>query len=120
VKREAVGLRRQLATDEPAAHTPNLAQSLNNLGASLRDVGDHRGDLDARTEGAAWWQRLASTAPGEFDDMYQSALAQLAMRFAEAGHEPGAAIVAVERAARELPTIEQPESVHSANVDGRN
>ena len=57
---EALRLRRDLATQNPARHTPHLAHSLNNLGTSLRKLGRHREALDAHEESVGLVDRHAA------------------------------------------------------------
>ncbi|HEU0086487.1 MAG TPA: tetratricopeptide repeat protein, partial [Pseudonocardiaceae bacterium] len=60
---EALRLYRDLAHQEPAHHTPDLAYSLNNLGLSLRELGRDREALTAVEEALRLYRDLAHQEP---------------------------------------------------------
>jgi tetratricopeptide (TPR) repeat protein len=60
---EAVDLWHDLATTEPAAHTPDLARNLGNLGSQLSDMGEHHAALASLQEAVDLCRDLATTEP---------------------------------------------------------
>jgi tetratricopeptide (TPR) repeat protein len=64
--RETVALRRVLAAKHPNAFLPDLATSLNNLGAHLREVGQREAALDATREAVELGRALAIKLPNAF------------------------------------------------------
>ncbi len=83
--REAVGLLRRLAEEDPARHTADLAGSLLNLGVSLRDVGEAREALCTTREAAELYRRLAADDPARHTADLASSLSNLGMELREAG-----------------------------------
>jgi tetratricopeptide (TPR) repeat protein len=63
---EAVQLYRQLAADRPAAFTPDLAMSLNNLSSDLSDLGRREDALKAIEEAVQLRRQLAADRPAAF------------------------------------------------------
>jgi tetratricopeptide (TPR) repeat protein len=63
---EAVGLHRELAVAEPARYTPDLAQSLTNLGDSLWGVGEYRQALTATEEAVGLHRELVVAEPARY------------------------------------------------------
>ncbi|KAG9086829.1 hypothetical protein FRC06_002862, partial [Ceratobasidium sp. 370] len=63
---EAVQLHRQLAADEPAAFTPDLAGSLNNLSNRLSNLGRPEDALTAIQEAVQLRRQLAADRPAAF------------------------------------------------------
>jgi tetratricopeptide (TPR) repeat protein len=61
---EAVNIRRELAEADPAAHLPDLARSLNNLGVQLSGVGRYEQALATAEEVVSIRRRLAEADPG--------------------------------------------------------
>jgi hypothetical protein len=71
--REAVDIRRRLATADPARFEPDLAQSLQALSTRLSDTGDRAESLMAIRETVDVYRRLATADPGRFEpDLAQS------------------------------------------------
>jgi len=68
---DAVTLRRDLAAAEPARYTPDLANSLTNLGICLERLDRADAQLQARAEAVAWWARLAELRPDDYRETYQ-------------------------------------------------
>ena len=83
--REAVRLRRALAEAAPAAHTPNLAMSLNNLANILSDVGDREGALGAAREAVGLYRALAEAAPAAHTPNLAGSLNNLASFLSDVG-----------------------------------
>jgi tetratricopeptide (TPR) repeat protein len=81
---EAVGLYRQLATDNPA-FTPSLAISLNNLSNRLSEAGDRVQALTAIQEAVTIRRQLATDNPAAFTPELAISLNNLAIRLGEAG-----------------------------------
>lgn len=75
--REALDLRRQLATRYPDAFEPELAISLNNLGLVLRSLGRLEESLDATQEAISLRRRLAVDRPEVFEPYLVSSLLNL-------------------------------------------
>ncbi|MGW3060423.1 hypothetical protein ACWC98_31465, partial [Streptomyces goshikiensis] len=60
---EATDLYRALANDNPAAHLPNLATSLNNLATCQSETGDRQSALTTITEATDLYRALANDNP---------------------------------------------------------
>ena len=82
---EALRLRRDLATQEPARHSPDLARSLNNLGANLRELGCHQEALDAHEEALQLWRDLAVQQPARHSPDLARSLNSLGASLEELG-----------------------------------
>ena len=74
---EAVALRRQLAQDNPAAFTPDLAGSLNNYALTLSELGDPQGALGAAQEAMRTLAPLFAALP----DAYAQNMAVIAQNY---------------------------------------
>src|SRR5258708_13645428 len=74
---EAVGLYRDLARARPAAFTPDLALSVNNLAARLSDPGRREEALAAATEAVTIRRDLARARPPGFTPNLAPSLANL-------------------------------------------
>ena len=74
---EAVALRRQLAQDNPAAFTPDLAGSLNNYALTLSELGDPQGALGAAQEAMRTLAPLFAALP----DAYAQNMAVMAQNY---------------------------------------
>ena len=85
--RETVALYRELAAAEPARHTADLAQSLNNLGASLRDVGEYREALTTHREAVALRRELAAAEPARHTADLAITLGNFGVLLREVGDE---------------------------------
>ena len=72
--REATNLYRTLAERNPAAHTPNLAMSLNNLAISLGDNGQQREALTTAQEATNLYQKLVSEHFQAFSSRFATTL----------------------------------------------
>jgi len=103
---DAVTLRRDLAAAEPARYTPDLANSLTNLGICLERLDRADAQLQARAEAVAWWARLAELRPDDYRETYQQDRANLAKLFTDRGFDVGAASAAEHRARCDLPALE--------------
>ena len=97
-----MGLRRDLAAQEPARHTPDLAHSLHNLAIALCGLGRHDEELELHTEAVLQWGILARLDPDQHEDTYQRERNRLAGSFAEHDREPDAAWRAEEDLAHRL------------------
>ena len=94
--REAVRLRRALAEVSPAAYTPRLAGSLNNLAAFLSGVGDREGALVAAREAVELYRGLAEVSPAAYTPRLAASLNNLAIRLSEVGERNEALVAARE------------------------
>ena len=94
--REAVGLYRTLATESPAAHTPDLAMSLNNLANHLSAVGESGEALEAAREAVGLYRGLAEAAPRAYMPDLAGSLNNLASFLSEAGQREEALAVFIE------------------------
>ena len=83
--REAADLYRSLVEESPAAYTPDLAGSLNNLSAFLSDVGERDRALDAAREAADLYRSLVEESPAAYTPDLAMALNNLATFLSEAG-----------------------------------
>ncbi len=83
--REAVEIRRGLAEGNPAAFTPDLASSLNNLSVMLVEVGDRGGALKAIREAVGIRRGLVEKNPAAFEADLVRALNTLARILTEIG-----------------------------------
>ena len=88
---EAVDIRRRLAAANPAAFEPDLAGSLNNLGAMLSDLGRREEALTATTEAVDRYARLAPQAPARFTEALHTAVTSLASQLDHLGRTDDAA-----------------------------
>ncbi|ERH32566.1 tetratricopeptide repeat protein, partial [Actinomyces sp. oral taxon 877 str. F0543] len=88
--REAAGLYRTLATESPAAHTPDLAMSLNNLANCLSAVGESGEALEAAREAVGLYRGLAEAAPRAYMPDLATSLNTLANRLSAVGDREGA------------------------------
>ena len=82
---------RELAADNPTAHSPNLARALNNLGTHLRDLGRHKEALTAAEEAAAVYRGLAAEEPDRFESALKKAerrVYELQMNLRESTKDP--------------------------------
>ena len=71
------GFKRQLAHDNPAAFTPDLASSLNNYANRLSDLGDRQGALGAAQEAVRTLAPLFAALP----DAYAQNMAVMAQNY---------------------------------------
>jgi hypothetical protein len=78
--RDAVEIRRRLATANPARFEPDLALSLNNLSADLSDAGDGAGALAAIRDAVEIYKRLAAANPARFEPHLAQSLNNLSVR----------------------------------------
>ncbi|MQY06065.1 tetratricopeptide repeat protein [Actinomadura macrotermitis] len=93
---EAVDLYRVLAKNEPAAHLPNLAMALNNLGNHLAETGDRQAALTAAQEAVTIRRALAKNEPAAHLPSLAGALNNLGNRLAETGDRQAALTAAQE------------------------
>ncbi|WP_136313233.1 tetratricopeptide repeat protein [Actinomyces procaprae] len=94
--REAVGLRRVLAEQDPAAFTPDLAMSLNNLANMLSEVGRRGEALEAAREAVGLYRGLAEQNPAAYASGLAGSLSNLANMLSEVGRRGEALEVARE------------------------
>ena len=99
---EALGLRRKLAQQEPARHTPDLANMLSNCAITLCQLACHDEELQRRTEVVVRWRILARRDPDQHQDSYQREQDRLAGHFARHNREPDEARRAEEDLAHRL------------------
>ena len=83
--REAVELYRGLAEATPAAYTPNLAASLNNLANILSEVGKQDEALEAAREAVRLRRALAEATPQAYTPNLAMSLTNLAAFLSEVG-----------------------------------
>jgi hypothetical protein len=88
--REAVEIRRRLATTNPARYEPDLARSLNNLSNRLGESGDRQGALGAIRESVEIRRRLATSNPARYEPDLAGSLNNLSSHLGESGDRPGA------------------------------
>ncbi|WCN80931.1 tetratricopeptide repeat protein [Micromonospora sp. LH3U1] len=82
---ESLGIRRQLADADPAAHLPNLAMSLNNLSVDLTKVGRRDEALAAIEEAATTYRRLVDANPAAYLPGLAMSLHNLSLPLSETG-----------------------------------
>ncbi len=70
--REAVGLRRRLAEQNPEVYSQDLALNLHNLGGDFSAVGRHEDALEATQEAVDVRRRLAEEGPAAVADLARS------------------------------------------------
>ncbi|MCP3881308.1 MAG: tetratricopeptide repeat protein, partial [Sulfitobacter sp.] len=87
---KALAVARDLADTNPAAFTPDLAMSLNNLAARRSEGGDRAGALEAINEAVQLYTQLADTNSAAFTPDLAMSLNNLANRRSEAGDRAGA------------------------------
>ncbi|MEU2395893.1 hypothetical protein ABZ607_35360, partial [Streptomyces sp. NPDC007369] len=87
---EATDLYRTLTNDNPAAHLPNLAMSLNNLASRLAETGDQQGALTTITEATDLYRTLTNDNPAAHLPNLAMSLNNLAAFQAETGDQQGA------------------------------
>ncbi|SCF32868.1 tetratricopeptide repeat protein [Micromonospora chaiyaphumensis] len=80
---EATGLYRQLAQADPAAHLPNLAMSLTNLGNSLSDLGRREEALVLAQEATGLYRQLAQANPAAHLPNLAMSLSNFGIRLSE-------------------------------------
>jgi tetratricopeptide (TPR) repeat protein len=83
--REAVEIRRALASGDPASYAPELAESLNNLSVLLATVGDHQESLAFVEESVEIRRKLAAEGRGSYLPALASSVTNRANRLAEVG-----------------------------------
>ena len=92
--REAAEIYRRLARAEPeaepGAYLPDLAMSLNNLGALLSEVGDRQAALGPAREAAEIYRRLAEAEPGAYLPDLAMSLNNLGIGLSEVGDRQAA------------------------------
>ncbi|WP_315213939.1 tetratricopeptide repeat protein, partial [Actinomyces dentalis] len=89
-------LRRVLAGASPAAYTPDLAASLNNLAAFLSEAGERSEALEAAREAADLYKALAGASPAAYTPDLAASLNTLANRLSEAGERDEALHIFIE------------------------
>ena len=95
--REATSLYRTLVEHNPAAHTPDLASSLNNLANHLNNNGQQREALTTAQEAVSISRNLAEHNPTAYNPKLAISLDNLALRLAEDGQR-GKALEAAQEA----------------------
>ena len=88
--REAVELYRGLAKASPAAYTPDLAGSLNNLATFLSEVGERNEALEAAREAVELRRVLVEASPAAYTPDLAMSLNNLATFLSEVGERDGA------------------------------
>jgi tetratricopeptide (TPR) repeat protein len=88
--REAVELRRELAKRNPDAFQPDLAMSLNNLGARLSALGQREAALAATREAVELRRELATRNPDGFQPDLAMSLNNLGSRLSDLGQREAA------------------------------
>ncbi|MFJ9351731.1 tetratricopeptide repeat protein, partial [Streptomyces sp. NPDC101237] len=106
---------RQLTHDDPAAHEPNLARSLSNLGVRLSEAGHRRDALTTTQEATEIYRGLAADDPATHEPDLARSLSNLAIQLSQAGHRQDALTTAHEaveirrRLAAENPAAHEPD-----------
>ena len=80
-------MRRALAEASPAAYTPDLAGSLNNLANHLSEVGERNEALEAAREAVRLRRALAEASPAAYAPKLAASLTNLANRLSEVGEQ---------------------------------
>ena len=83
-------IRRRLAAQRPDAFLPDLAQSLNNLGMDLSDLGRREEALQATAQAVRLSMPSVERYPQAFLDNYRTYLQNLRERCAELDQDPDA------------------------------
>ena len=97
--RDGVQSYRVLAEASPAAYTPDLAMSLNNLASFLSAVGERNGALEAAREAVELYRGLAEASPTAYTPDLAMSLNNLAAFLSEVG-DRNEALVAAREAVR--------------------
>ena len=97
VAQEAVGLYRDLVEASPAAYTPDLAGSLNNLAGFLSGAGRSGEALEAAQEAVRLRRELVEASPAAYTPDLAGSLNNLANRLSEVGRS-GEALEAAQEA----------------------
>jgi hypothetical protein len=100
---------RHLATSDPTAYEPDLADSLSSLGARLGEMGQWGEALTAEQEAVKIHQRLARENPAAYEPDLTRSLSNLGIQLGEVGRR-GEAVTA-EQEAVDLPLT--PKSIES-------
>ena len=95
---EALGSYRALAEDNPAAHTPNLASSLNNYAIRLAAVGRGEEALASAKEALELRRALAEDNPAAYIPELAASLNNYAIGLAEVGRQEEADAIRAELA----------------------
>jgi tetratricopeptide (TPR) repeat protein len=124
-EREAIAAYRRLAAADPSRYESDLANALNNLSASLSEMGQRRDALVHIEEAAAIRRRLADAAPAAYLADLAAALNNLGNIRAHLGdHEQALAateesVTAYRTLADSDPTAYEPDLARSLNNYGR-
>ena len=121
---KALDIRRELAQAEPGVHTPDLASTMNNLGATLRELRELGPAREIFGEALTISRQLAAAQPG----VYRPDLAMALLNFGSVQlelHELAAARAAYQEAleirrglADDLPVVYLPELAMALNNHG--
>ncbi|MFF5654392.1 tetratricopeptide repeat protein, partial [Streptomyces collinus] len=82
---DAAEIYRRLAAANPAAHEPDLARALFNLGHQLSDAGRRGEALTAAEDAAEIYRRLAAANPAAHEPDLAASLSDLSVALADAG-----------------------------------
>jgi tetratricopeptide (TPR) repeat protein len=96
--REAVGIYREMSTEEPDRYLSHLAMSLNNLGNRLSDLGRDEEALATAKEAAGLYRRIARERPDAFLSGLAASLSNLGKFFSALGQFEEALTAAEEAA----------------------
>ena len=113
---EATNLYRTLAKHNPAAYTPELAMSLNNLANSQAENGQRYEALKAAQEATALYLTLAEHNPDAYTPNLARSLNNLALRLAEHGRLDEALKAAQEATALYLTLAEHNPDAYTPNL----
>ena len=105
-----------LAEESPAAHTPNLAGSLNNLANILSEAGDREGALGAAREAVRLRRALAEESPAAHTPDLAMSLNNLASFLSEVGDREGALGAAREAVGLYRALAEAAPAAHTPNL----
>jgi len=112
---EATNLYRTLAKHNPAAYTPELAMSLNNLANSQAENGQRYEALQTAQEATNLYRTLAKHNPGAYNPSLAMSLNNLALRLAEDGQRDKALKAAQEATDRYHDLAREDREVYDPN-----
>ncbi|KAF7967651.1 hypothetical protein HWV62_33609 [Athelia sp. TMB] len=118
---EAVGLRRALAAERPAAFNAFLANALNNLSIRLSDHGRHEEALAASQEAVGLRRALAVERPKAFNAALAESLNNLSAELSDHGrHEEALAAIQEAVGLRRALAAERPEAFNADLAESLN
>ncbi|MDO5286591.1 MAG: tetratricopeptide repeat protein [Actinomycetia bacterium] len=113
---EATTLYRNLVSQNPAAHTPDLAMALNNLATRLADTGHRDQALTTAHEATTLYRNLVKQNPAAHTPNLARSLNNLATRLADTGHPEQALTTAHEATTLYRNLVKQNPAAHTPNL----